>query len=79
MPKGQHSKPSRDLVYVVELLKTGKTRSGRVLSDKEIEERQEKEINLRQEIEDLRVARVNGHTTQEYNRIIEADKVATTN
>ena len=79
MPSGQHSKASRDLCNIMSQLRSGKTRCGRVLSDQEIEERQEKEVNLRTEIEDLRGVRVNGHSTQESNRVIHAAKEATAN
>ena len=77
MPQGQHSKASRDLAYVTEQLKSGKTRSGRVLSHDTIEVLEEKRIRLKNEIEESRIARTNAHTTVQIDRVIEAVKECT--
>ena len=76
MPNGQHSKASRDLAYVKEQLRTGKTRSGRELSSEDLEVLQEKANTLKQGIEDLRVSRITSHTTNEQNRGIQATEQA---
>ena len=76
MPNGQHAKASRDLAYVTEQIRSGKTRSGRELSKEEMEVLEEKRDTLKQQIEDQRAARVNSHTTTEANRVIEATKTA---
>ena len=65
------------MAYVTEQLKSGKTRSGRVLSHKEVEDLEKKRVDLKSEIEELRIDRTNVHTTHEADRVIEAVKQAT--